>query len=165
MIETERLYLRPMKIEELELYSQDYKLFCEKFSIKQKHKEIEPFMDKVFRIKINNIQSDRENWLYYTYFLIIYKATNTECGLIGFKGNKDLKGFTEVGYGIDNAYRKMGLMTEALCGFCAYFIENKYLTGIKAEVKKDNLASIKTLEKSGFSRESETEDFYQYLRI
>jgi len=152
-----------MELHQLELYRQNYPLFCESFGLMPKEKTVEEFMKNIFGIKINNIKNDPENLLFYTYFLIWEKESGKEAGLVGFKGKKDCHDVSEIGYGIDPEFRKRGYMSEALKGICETFIHNGLLSGIKAEVLKENSASVKVLENTGFQRKEETEDCFYYF--
>ena len=55
-----------------------------------------------------------------------------------------------------------GYMTEALEGFCKWNLSNLDINGICASVNKDNIASIRVLEKNGFKMYEEDEKFFWY---
>ncbi|MCL1631511.1 GNAT family N-acetyltransferase [Sporolactobacillus sp. CPB3-1] len=62
--------------------------------------------------KMNGINEKLHPW--YTYWSIVDKATKKGIGLVGFKGEPDGNGYSEIGYGMSPNFRKRGLMTEAV---------------------------------------------------
>lgn len=71
-------------------------------------------------------------------------------GDIGFKGPPDFSGTVEIGYQVLSAYHSRGYATECVHLLCE-FAFSKGVEKIEAEVLKTNQASLRVLEKSGFS--------------
>ena len=71
-------------------------------------------MEKIYNIKLINIQNNPQYYLFYTYWLIINNNTNEIIGRIGFKDIPNQMGEIEIGYGTHTNYRSKGFMTEAL---------------------------------------------------
>jgi len=86
-----------------------------------------------------------------TYWLIIIKLEKRGAGLIGFKGYPDTDGKTEIGYGIDAAYRSQGYMTEALKAITIWAFEFTDCRALTASTVS-NPASEKVLQKSGWAK-------------
>jgi ribosomal-protein-alanine N-acetyltransferase len=91
---------------------------------------------------------DEHPWL--TYWLIVVRRKPFGAGMVGFKGRPDGEGKTEVGYGIDPAYRRQGYMTEAVRAMIDWAFGHNGCRIITAEgVLRDNIASRRVLEKVG----------------
>jgi [ribosomal protein S5]-alanine N-acetyltransferase len=67
-----------------------------------------------------------------------------------------------VGYWIGTPFAKQGLMTASLCLLASFAFRTLHLHRLEAGCVPDNVASMRVLEKSGFSREGQAR---QYLRI
>jgi [ribosomal protein S5]-alanine N-acetyltransferase len=80
-------------------------------------------------------------------WLVIDKENHTIIGDIGFKGNPDSKGTVEVGYGMAPAARNKGYATEAVNEIINWAFSTGQVQKVVAECLKDNIPSIKVLEK------------------
>lgn len=88
--------------------------------------------------------------LWYACWLICLKD-GTPIGDLCLKGAPD-NGDTEIGYGIDGAYRNQGYATEAVNGMADWaFAADSSLFYLMAEAEPDNLASRRVPEKAGFT--------------
>lgn len=67
----------------------------------------------------------------------------------------------EIGYHIGSPYTRKGYATEAVRAFLPVIMKKIGITRIKGICLRDNLASIKVLERSGFIRTYEGEGLYQ----
>ena len=70
-------------------------------------------------------------------------------GTLSFKGIDD-KGIVEIGYGINEGYENKGYMTEAVRAIVKWASEQPNVNQIEAEAEKDNIESIRVLEKCNF---------------
>lgn len=68
----------------------------------------------------------------------------------------------EIGYLLDPAFQGQGLMHETLRAVLHYGFTSLKLHSIEANVNPENLASIRLLEKSGFTREGYFKENYLY---
>ena len=89
-----------------------------------------------------------EQWEWYAIWMIELKD-GTHIGELCFKGI-DESGSTETGYGIAEKYQNCGYATEAVCAVVDRALKQNAVNCVTAEVDKDNTASIRVLEKSGF---------------
>ncbi|MFA5045996.1 MAG: GNAT family N-acetyltransferase [Paludibacter sp.] len=120
--------------------------------------DAEPIVDnllKAFKIKIKNLNNDPGNDHWHSYFAIIYQ--NKIIGAIGSKGKPSNESCIEVGYGISESYRNLGIATEALKLFINHFFKEYSIKSIVAETEKENFASQKVLEKNCFNKIQENE--------
>ena len=110
-------------------------------------------------------QLDVSEHVWQTYFLITLKKTGVGIGFIGFKGPPDAEGLVEVGYGLAEAHRRQGYMSEALAGLVAWAANDPRCTGITAKhVLKTNIGSQKVLANCGFEQYDETSLSLHYIR-
>ena len=91
-----------------------------------------------------------ENYIWYTlWFMELKDSENEIIGTLSFKGIDD-KGIVEIGYGINEVYGNRGYMTEAVRAVVKWASEQPDVKQIEAEAEKDNIASIRVLEKCNF---------------
>lgn len=88
------------------------------------------------------------------HFVICDKNSGQPIGMIGLKAinRHDLN--AEVGYWVGRRFRNRGLATEAMAGILRYLFFNLHLRRVYAILSEQNVASIKVLEKAGFTREA-----------
>ncbi|MCQ2011461.1 GNAT family N-acetyltransferase [Sporolactobacillus sp. STSJ-5] len=98
--------------------------------------------------KMNEISEKLHPW--YTYWIIVDRATMKGIGLVGFKGSPDENGYSEIGYGMSPNFRRKGLMTEAVNTLMEWARLNSNCKGIIAHALKTNSGSIKVLKNCGF---------------
>ena len=98
--------------------------------------------------KMRSVDSALHDW--YTYWLIVSRESGQGIGFIGFKGI-DENGYAEIGYSISPAYRRQGLMTEALQVLIGWARQCPNVKGVTAtRVLKTNTGSNKVLQHCGF---------------
>jgi ribosomal-protein-alanine N-acetyltransferase len=154
MLETERLLILPLNPEELSIYlladgklemvlglpntgrtvSPDVRTMVEEFTI--------PKMAK----------AGKEEWPFITFWIAIEKSTKNIVAELGFKGAPDSRGFIEIGYGTMPSQRGKGYMTEAVFAMIEWAKKQVTVRGVLAEIKEDNLGSIRVVEKNNFRR-------------
>lgn len=89
-----------------------------------------------------------DQWEWYAIWMIELKY-GVHIGELCFKG-VDESGSTEIGYGIAENYQGHGYATEAVTTAVSWALQQDKINCVTAEVDKDNIASIRVLEKSGF---------------
>ena len=89
-----------------------------------------------------------EQWEWYAIWMIELKD-GTHAGELCFKGI-DESGSAEIGYGVAENYQNCGYATEAVCAVVDWALRQNRIKRVTAEVDKDNIASVRVLEKSGF---------------
>jgi RimJ/RimL family protein N-acetyltransferase len=88
---------------------------------------------------------------HYGVWLIIEQATNTVVGDIGFFGPPGPDGTLEVGYSVVPDRRRRGYATEAARALIGWAVDQAGVRTIVAGCSEHNAASIRTLERVGFS--------------
>ena len=96
---------------------------------------------------LNGALSHPEQWEWYAIWMVELKD-GTHIGELCFKGI-DEDGSAEIGYGIEEEYQGCGYATEAVTAAISWALGQNDITCVTAEVGKDNLASVRVLEKSG----------------
>ncbi len=90
---------------------------------------------------------DKENIFAIEYF-------NNFCGVIGLTLQVDIhKHSAELGYWLGEIYWKKGIITEAIKLITKYGFNELNLSRIYARVFENNIASMRALEKNGYSKE------------
>ena len=89
-----------------------------------------------------------DQWEWYAVWMIELKD-GTHIGELCFKGI-DESGSTEIGYGVGEDYQGYGYATEAVSAVADWALRQNAINCVTAEVDKENIASVKVLEKSGF---------------
>ena len=133
MIETNRLKIYPASEEQMEAFIAEQTVDV----LKAAYSEM-----------LDGALAHPEQWAWYAIWMIELKD-GTHIGELCFKGI-DKSGSTETGYGIDEKYQNCGYATEAVCAVVDWALKQNAVNCVTAEVDKDNIASVRVLEKSGF---------------
>ncbi|MGV8118999.1 MAG: GNAT family N-acetyltransferase [Candidatus Xenobiia bacterium LiM19] len=109
---------------------------------------------------IDLVRSDEEAYLWNTNWEIVEKSANRIIGGLCFHGPPDFNGEVQIGYVLQRDYQRKGYMTEALRYLLFWVFTQSGVKAVTAEVKKDNIASCRVLQRIGMKRVTETEDTY-----
>lgn len=139
-IKTDRLLLIPCTVESYNELSHKYK------------------MGPHVEMHLDELKTDRyaKGW---GVWFVIHCDSDLVIGDVGFKGKPNNQKVVEMGYGILSDFQNKGFATEAVNGIKDWAIASNQVDKIVAECEKENLASIKVLEKIGMSRTSSKNDF------
>lgn len=161
MVETKRLIIKPLSSIELQ------KLIASPLELAT---DLKVTLSKVMFDKemLDAIQNDllphiEKNVLFYTMWIITEKNNNAVIGGICFHGEPNEWGEVEIGYGIDEAYRSQGYMTETIAGLITWLKNYSTVTLIKAETDIHNIASCKVLENNAFQIQQQNNDSIIYV--
>ena len=141
-----------------------------KIKLKTKRLWIEPVTDEELRILAENEQDAHLHQAYcemlegctahpkqriwYTYWKICLAKDGETVGSLGFCGAPE-NAEVEIGYGIDEPYRKQGYATEAVKAAMEWAFTQEGVYFVTAETQPDNIASQRVLEKLGFKKYGE----------
>ena len=148
-VESERLMLIPFTEQSLALFIEDLPAFEQRYGIRYRGEELDHLILGFLKKLQKEISEDRENYLFFTEFLIILKENRCVIGSIDFK-YVPVGGRTEVGYGMNPAYEGHGYMTEALDAFLRLGSKLGIKT-VLADTRPDNIKSQNVLKRCGFS--------------
>jgi len=84
--------------------------------------------------------------------LFVLKDPILVVGEAGFKGLPDAEGVVEIGYGVAQSHRGIGLATEAVLGMCTWAFQQPGVRRIIAECLPENTSSMRLLQRSGFTQ-------------
>lgn len=84
--------------------------------------------------------------------IIIHKADQVAIGCMGFHGKPNQAGMVEIGYNIIPTYRGHGYATEMARQLIRWAFNTPGINIITAQCLRDNIASIRVLEKVGMRR-------------
>ena len=134
-LQTQRLIITPCTDEKLQMIStaDEYK--------------IGPHID----MYLGELKAD-PSLLGWGVWLVFDKEDNTVIGDIGFKGKPNPENTVEIGYGIVPSAQNKGYATEAVREIIKWAFSFENVEKIIAECQKDNLASIRVLEKLQMKR-------------
>lgn len=82
---------------------------------------------------------------------MIVRDEGIAVGSACFMAPPDAAGGVEIGYGLREAYRGRGLMTEALGALSAWALAQAGVCAVMAEMEKGNVPSRRVLERCGFA--------------
>ena len=163
MIETERLILKPLTLNQLEKYVKaDFSLETELNLSKNPRLVSTALKEALEETILPNVANLNKNYLFSTLWTIISKSENTMIGDLCFQGEPNTNGEIEIGYGTYDKYQNKGYMTEALCGLINWAKKQANINSIYAETLKDNNASFSILEKNNFIKIGKTETLFKW---
>lgn len=145
-IETERLYIRKIEIDELikirneTTYKEEYKMTCRPIIRKSKI-ELEEFYNGI--LKNSNI----------FIFSIIRKSDNVLLGKISFSDYNSRNKSVEIGYYLISNFRNYGYMKEAIKGICEILFTRVQINKIYAQTGSFNKQSINMLKNLNFKKD------------
>ena len=103
-----------------------------------------------YREMLDGCLSHPNQWDWYAIWMIELKD-GTHVGELCFKGVNE-EGVAEIGYGILDDYQSCGYATEAVVALTKWALNQVGISRVEAEAEEDNAASIRVLEKCGFTR-------------
>ncbi len=93
-------------------------------------------------------------------FVIDDRSSGLCVGGIGFKSTPNERGEVEIGYGICHSFQGRGVATEAVIALCDFAQHGARV--VLAETDRENVASQRVLEKSGFQSVGETDGLLRW---
>ncbi len=150
-LETERLRLIPLTLEQAEMFTHLDSRLEDSLGIVRAERELTTqFRDAIRKYTLQWMRDDPENYLFATIWVIVEKASNTVAGDIGFKRKADENGYVEIGYSTQPKFRVQGYMTEAISAMVKWAFTYPEVKAVIAETREDNISSIRVLRNNGF---------------
>jgi ribosomal-protein-alanine N-acetyltransferase len=152
MVETDRLIVTPLNYDQLRLYlrgngklEKELRLANNVRNVSKEAKEsAEYFILPAMKKSVD------DNYLFYTFWLVIEKTSRSIVAELGFKGSPGDEGEIEIGYGAFFNHQRKGFITEAVGGMIEWAKKRHDVKFILAETDENNLASIRVLQKNNF---------------
>jgi [ribosomal protein S5]-alanine N-acetyltransferase len=157
-LSTERLLLRSLQDTDAgEIFALRSDDNNNKYLDRPKANTIEDAQEFIQKI-VNGISNNES-----IYWVISFKNETTLAGTICLWNFDTVKEVAEIGYELLPGYKGKGIMQEAMQKVIAFCFETMQLQSIEACVHKDNIASVKLLEKNNFIyTKSENSDMIIY---
>lgn len=152
VVETERLHLFPLTPSQLYDYIQGNDLLEEKLCLARTGRIMAPQVKQaVTGYTLPQIQKNAAaDYLFYTFWLVVDKASRAIVAELGFKGPPNAAGQVEIGYGTMPAMQGKGYMTEAVKGMLQWAAARPTIKTVLAEVNKANTHSLRVVQKNNF---------------
>ena len=163
-IETERLRLIALTVEQLSLYLAAPQQLEQRLGFPVSRGIVTDRVRRAIGMKLSKMALAKEtNHPWTTYWLIVVESAAGSgpfgAGLVGFKGCPDSNGEVEIGYGIDPDCQDKGYTTEAVQAMIAWAFQEPQCTSVIApNTQRINLASNRVLAKVGMRVYAETDD-------
>lgn len=156
ILATERLILRPLKIEDR---SAIHRLIYHDKEVQRYY--LVPYIEKEEDVDLAGLINRCQNKQIYV-FAIVLKDTNEVIGVINQDGEADEKdGSVEVAYAIGKQYWNRGYATEALTEMIR-FLFGKGIRRINGRIITENAQSIRVMQKCGMKQEGIVKDELYY---
>lgn len=157
-INTEKLRLIPLDIENYRLYIDNSSKLYEKLDLQTGNHIVEEPVKSAHEFMFNKLNEGKQDYMWQTNWIVVLKEEKCIIGGIMIKGVPNDKGEVILGYGTDKNYQSKGYMTEALKGLIKWIFQNPDVLSIIADTDKNNIPSHRVLEKSGFIKYKETKE-------
>ena len=152
MIETKRLRIIPLDSEQFALLLNGVHFMEDALRLTPSNETLDPHTRQAMTGQYQLAGKHPENFLLLTNWQIILKSENKAIGSACFKNLPDKEGNVEIGYGIYEAYRNQGYMSEALEGMCQWAFTQQGIQSVIAETEEKNVASQRVLQKNGMKQ-------------
>jgi RimJ/RimL family protein N-acetyltransferase len=152
MIETARLTLVPLTLDQVALHVADSYQLEETLGLKPGHRKVvEPVLSVITHFTIPRLKDPSLDPLYHTMWLAIDRQKQQVVAEAKFKGEPDETGAVEIGYGTYPAFQRKGYMSEMVGGLVSWAGKQPGIRRVVADTDVENVASQKVLEKNNFS--------------
>lgn len=159
MLETTRLTLIPLTLEQLHLYVADTQQLEESLGLQTGHRVLaEPVLSIVVYFTIPRVQDPVLNPLFHTMWMAIDRQKQQFVAEAKFKGEPDETGTVEIGYGTYPTVHRQGYMTEMVAGLLQWATRQPGVRRVVADTEKRNIGSSKVLRNNGFRQFDEIEE-------
>lgn len=148
-LNTEQLSILPLDEYNLELSINNFNTMEKNLGLAITEKNIGPREKDVFKIRLKGVKNNPINYMWYTTWIVILKSENRIIGHIMLKGYPNENGEVIIGYYMQEQYRGMGYMSEAVKCICEWAFLNYDVRYVIADTLKDNKISQKLLQKIG----------------
>lgn len=137
MIKTKRLNIYPASDEQMETLIEEENI---------------PELKAAYQEMLDGCRLHPDDWLWYVVWIMERNdGTGTIVGNLCFKGISEEE-MVEIGYGTNPEFEGQGYMTEEVSAVVEWAEQQPGVRIVEAEAEEDNLASIRVLEKCGFTR-------------
>ncbi len=152
MIETPRLTLIPLTLDQVRLHIAGGTLLEEALGVRPGHREVtEPLLSIIKAFTIPFLQNPARQPIYDTIWVALDRELNQFVADVKFKGAPDEEQTVELGYGTYPAFQRRGYMAEIVAAITAWALSQPGIHRVTAETALTNTASQQVLLKNGFT--------------
>lgn len=163
-VNTPRISLFPLSFDQLLKYMNNDGKLEKELKLKRSNRELTADLHGSLNANIlDNVADEEKDYRFYSLWVIVDRESKRMVGDLCFMGEPALDGKSEVGYGTYASCQSKGYMTEALSALLHWARFQTHMKGAMAWTKKDNLPSIRVLEKNGFQNVKETQELLQWM--
>ncbi|MEZ0542779.1 GNAT family N-acetyltransferase [Fibrella arboris] len=142
MIDTPRLTLIPLTLDQVRLHIAGGTLLEDELGARPGHREVaEPLRSIIQAFTIPFLQNPARQPIYDTIWVALDRELNQFVADIKFKGAPDEEQTVELGYGTYPAFQRRGYMTEIVGGLTAWALAQPGIDRVTAETALTNVAS------------------------
>lgn len=142
MIETPRLTLIPLSLDQVRLHIAGGTLLEENLGVRPGHRTVtEPLLSIIRAFTIPFLQDPARQPIYDTIWVALDRDRQQLVADIKFKGAPDEEQTVEIGYGTYPAFQQQGYMTEIVGGLTAWALAQPGVNRVTAETAVTNAAS------------------------
>lgn len=152
MIDTPRLTLMPLTLEQVRLHLAGGTLLEEAMGVRPGHRTVtEPLLSILTHFTVPFLQNPRRQPIYDTIWVALDRELNQFVADCKFKGAPDEEQTVEIGYGTYPGFQRRGYMTELVGGLTRWAFTQPGIHRITAETLLPNAASQSVLLANGFT--------------
>ncbi len=164
VIQTERLELIPLTLNQLKLWIEDIPTLEKELDCSYKGELIEGFFLEILKGQYEIALKDPDNYLWHSFFFLVRKEDRVVVGSADFKDIPNENGEVEIGYGLGKEFEHNGYMTEAAKAMCEWALKQNGVKSVIAETELENFASQNILERCGFKEDKRGETIWWRLQ-
>jgi ribosomal-protein-alanine N-acetyltransferase len=154
ILETGRIKIIPLSYPQLVTYLRAGNKLEDEFGLTRTGRTIsEDVKDLVESFTLPTMKYANDyTYFFYTFWIVIDKASNSIVAELGFKGMPNRNGQIEIGYGTMPDQQGKGFMTDAVALMVKWAGTKPEVRCILAETDEQNFASIRVVQKNGFEQ-------------
>ncbi len=163
-IHTAKTILLPLSQSQLQISLYSPRTLAVDLGISIKQEVFDETAERAIKMKIAKMDAvSRELHAWYTYWLIVIKEEKTGVGLANFKSHPNEFRSVEIGYGLEESYRRKGYMTETVNGLIRWAFSHQECKAVTAtDVSVQNKGAQKVLANCGFRKISSGSEWVDY---
>lgn len=151
MLETSRLLIKPLSYHQLIKYAKCDNSLEEVLNLKISPRTISPeLMEAIHQTLLPQLKKRPSGHLFSTLWTAISKTEQKMVGDLCIVDEPNAKGEIEIGYGTYAAFEGQGYMTEVVSGIVEWALTHDLIKAIIATTDRNNVGSIRVLEKNHF---------------
>ena len=163
-IETERLELIPLDLQQMKLWSENLPALEIEMNCIYQAEPVEGVFYEIIKKQTKLTEDDPANFIWYNFWFLIRKSDRVVVGSADFKNGINPDGEVELGYGLGPQHEHNGYMTEGIRAMCQWALKQEGVSAVIAETDLDNAASKRVLERCGFHETKRDKSIWWRLR-